>query len=332
MPDTQVTDKPATAANGEKAAPPRRRGTAATRPPAAEARLVIKPIETEILAIQIVGTAPLIVSRFSEKAKAQMLAAQQGRKRQPEKRDPHREYLASLYRAGLVPGTEQVRFGLPAMAFKMATIGAGRFYGKQIKMTELRQFMTFYGIPVPTKAGRMVVLNGRPKMREDYVRLAGVNHPADLRYRGCFYRWSAELIVSYTKNLLDRESVVSLIEAGGMGVGVGEWRPERNGEFGTYQVADVPNAVQVIRELDPIYQLDNADFDVYGEEEDAPLTMDDFAALDNPPVPMTEEEIKEAAAAAAETAKQAKGDDPERTLTDKDKAAMEAEGGNTAGA
>lgn len=326
MPDTQVTeDKPAVA-NGDKAAPPRRRGAAASKP-AADTRLTIAPIKTEILAIDITGTAPLIVSRFSEKAKAQMLAAQQGKKRQPERRDPHREYLASLYRAGVVPGTQNVRFGLPAMAFKMATIGAGRFYGKQIKMTELRQFMTFYGIPVPTEAGRMVVLDGKPQMREDYVRLAGVNHPADLRYRGCFYRWSATLLVGYTQNLLDRDSVVSLIEAGGLGVGVGEWRPERNGEFGTFRVADHRGAVSVVKTLDPIYQLDNADFAVYDDEE-PDLTMDDFAALDNPPEPMTEEEIREAAAAAADDAKAAKDGAPDRTLTDKDRAAMEADGGD----
>lgn len=328
MPDTQVTDKPADTANGEKAAPPRaRRGTAASKP-AADARLTIAPIQTEILAIDIVGTAPLIVSRFSEKAKAQMLAAQQGKKRQPERRDPHREYLASLYRAGVEPGSDKVRFGLPAMAFKMATIGAGRFYGKQIKMTELRQFMTFYGIPVPTEAGRMVVLTGKPQMREDYVRLAGVNHPADLRYRGCFYRWSATLLVGYTKNLLDRDSVVSLIEAGGLGVGVGEWRPERNGEFGTFRVADHRGAVRVVAKLDPIYQLDSGDFNPYADDDEPDLTMEDFAALDNPPVPMTEEEIKEADAAAAEDAKTAKDGAPDRTLTDKDRAAMEADGGD----
>jgi len=163
-------------------------------------------------------------------------------------------------------------------------------------MTELRQFMTFYGISVPSEAGRMVVLNGRPRMREDYVRLAGVNHPADLRYRGCFYKWSATIVVGYTSNLLERDSLVSLIEAGGGNVGVGEWRPERNGEFGTFRVAD-GNSVRVIGELPSIYKLDEVDYDVYGEEE--VLTMEDFAELDAPPEELAEENDKAAKAAAA---------------------------------
>lgn len=35
---------------------------------------------------------------------------------------------------------------------------------------------------------------------------------------------------------IDRNSVLSLIDAGGMGIGIGEWRPEKRGEFGQYQV------------------------------------------------------------------------------------------------
>jgi hypothetical protein len=327
MPGTQVKDDPAataTGTNGADAKPAVKRRTTASAP-APAAALTIKPIRQELLAIRIIGTAPLIVSRFSEKAKAQMLAAQQGKKRQPEKRDPHREYLASLYRAGVDPATEEVLFGLPAMAFKMATIGAGRFWGKQVKMTELRQFLTFYGVSVPSEAGRMVVLDGRPRMREDYVRLAGVNHPADLRYRGCFYRWSATLMVGYTSNLLERDSVVSLIEAGGGNVGVGEWRPERNGEFGTFRIADGRNAVTVVRELDPMYLLDSVDYDVYGEEDH--LTMDDFAELDAPPEVLAEEPEPEPEAKPVKD----KEPGPDRGLTAEDRAAMAAEAGDGAG-
>ncbi len=281
MPVDQVTDRTASKDPAAKAPAARRRTAASTAAPAAGAtKLVIKPIETETLEIPIIGTAPLIVSRFSEKAKKQMLDAQMGVKKQPEKRNPRREYLASLYRAGISPDDGSQRFGLPSMAFKMATIGAGRFYGKQVKMTELRQFMFFHGLAVPTEAGRMVVINGQPRMREDYVRLAGVNHPADLRYRGCFYRWSATLIVSYTKNLLDRDSLVSLLDAGGLGVGVGEWRPERNGEFGTYKVGQ---DIRVVHQLDPVYSIDAADYDVYDEDDEENLTPDDFAELDAPP-------------------------------------------------
>jgi len=57
--------------------------------------------------------------------------------------------------------------------------------------------------------------------------------------------WAAALKVTYVTSALTRGSVLSLIDAGGMGVGVGEWRPERNGDFGTYRV-DPDREIEVI--------------------------------------------------------------------------------------
>jgi hypothetical protein len=54
------------------------------------------------------------------------------------------------------------------------------------------------------------------------------------------------LEVSYVTSMLTRASVLSLIDAGGMGVGVGEWRPEKKGDFGTYQV-DPDRQVEIVR-------------------------------------------------------------------------------------
>jgi hypothetical protein len=61
-------------------------------------RVHISKIDTEHLFVPIVGTSPLIVSRFSEKAKRQMLDAQQGRKSPKERRDPEADYQAAFYR------------------------------------------------------------------------------------------------------------------------------------------------------------------------------------------------------------------------------------------
>jgi len=73
-------------------------------------------------------------------------------------------------------------------------------------------------------------------MREDVVRLGGVSRSADLRYRPEFPEWSTALEVTYVLSSLSRDSVLSLIDAGGLGIGVGEWRPEHRGEFGTYMI------------------------------------------------------------------------------------------------
>lgn len=203
----------------------------------------IDRIASETIIVPIVGTAPLIVHRFSEKAKRKMLDSMQGRKTPKETKDPEAEFTAAAYK---LPGGG---FGFPAIGFKAATIGAARFYpSQQITMTGLRQFLFFHGEigPDGVMLARLGGKNGGewPRMREDVVR---VNRGGtDLRYRPEFWPWQTELKVTYVTIALTRGSVLSLIDAGGMGVGVGEWRPERSGDFGTYQL-DTTREVQVIK-------------------------------------------------------------------------------------
>lgn len=198
----------------------------------------IAQIASETLSVPIVGTMPLIVHNFSEKSKRQMLDAQQGRKTPKATRDPETEYNAAFYRT-------KDGYGFPVTAFKAATIGAARFYGKDVSMTSLRQFMFMHGQISDNDPQSLVEIVGEPRMREDIVRLGGPSRSADLRYRPEFPEWSTTLEVTYVKSSLSRDSVLSLIDAGGMGIGVGEWRPEKRGEFGTYRI-DPTKEVDVI--------------------------------------------------------------------------------------
>lgn len=187
----------------------------------------ISQIAAETIQVPIIGTAPLIVHRFSEKAKRQMLDNMQGRKTPKENKDPEAEYQAAFYRL------KDGRYGVPAIAFKAATIGACRFYGKSVTMTSTRQFLFLNGEPSQDGQGLFPIV-GEPHMREDVVTVGQSGH--DLRYRPEFPEWSTNLIVTYVTSALSRSSVLSLIDAGGLGVGVGEWRPEKRGDFGTYRI------------------------------------------------------------------------------------------------
>lgn len=196
----------------------------------------IDRIAAETLLIPIRGTAPLVVHRFSEKAKRQMLDKMGGKKTPKAPKNPQAEYESAFYR--LKDGEP----GFPALGFKAATVGGARFYGKEISMTALRQLVFFRGEP-GDDGHYYVRIEGEPSMREDVVRVS--NGGTDLRYRPQFTEWSTVLTVTYVKSMITLGSVLSLIDAGGMGVGVGEWRPEKRGDFGTYEV-DSSKKVEVI--------------------------------------------------------------------------------------
>jgi hypothetical protein len=186
----------------------------------------IPRIDAETLIVPIVGTSPLIIHRFSEKAKKQMLDAMQGRKTPKQAKDPQAEYEAAFYR------TNEGGYGLPIIAFKAATIGGARFFAG-VTMTLLRQVLFFRG-QVGVDGQQLAIIDGEPKMREDVVRVG--NGGTDLRYRPEFPEWKTQLRVTYVTSQLTQASVLSLIDAGGMGVGVGEWRPEKKGDMGTYMI------------------------------------------------------------------------------------------------
>lgn len=154
-------------------------------------QIAIDRIASETISVPIVGTMPLIVHNFSEKSKRQMLDSQQGRKKVKVTRDPEAEYEAAFYRM-------KDGYGFPVTAFKAATIGAARFYGKDVSMTALRQFLFMHGELSENDPQALVPIVGEPRMREDIVRLGGPSRSADLRFRPEFPEWTTTLIVTYT--------------------------------------------------------------------------------------------------------------------------------------
>lgn len=83
--------------------------------------------------------------------------------------------------------------------------------------------------------GELVEIVGEPKPREDMVRV-GMG-TADIRYRAEFSPWKVRLSLSYNAGALSPEQIVNLFNIAGFGVGVGEWRPEKDGSYGRFHVA-----------------------------------------------------------------------------------------------
>jgi hypothetical protein len=192
-------------------------------------------IAAETLKIPIIGTTPLVVHRFSEKEKKKMLDLFQNHPHPKEPKDPEAEYEGAFYRF------EDGGSGFPVIGFKACTIGGARFY-HGLTMTLLRQCMFFQG-EVGVDGQALARIEGEPRMREDVVRVS--KGGTDLRYRPEFREWRTELTVVYVTSMLTRGSLLSLIDAGGMGVGVGEWRPEKKGTSGTFKI-DPDRTVEVI--------------------------------------------------------------------------------------
>lgn len=193
----------------------------------------IPEIKLQTMKITVVGDSPLIVHAWSEKAKKMILDKQMKKATNgKEAKDPWIDFCESLYWLDGMPkqpteeDIEKGRFGFPSCGFKAAAVDAGYQQGILAKKTTARG--AFHII------GDMVEIKGTPTMREDMVRI-GMG-TADIRYRGEFKEWTAELIIRYNPNVMSSEQIVNLINMGGFANGIGEWRPSKDGSFGTFHV------------------------------------------------------------------------------------------------
>jgi|TARA_R100001530_G_scaffold41973_1_gene32053 hypothetical protein len=186
----------------------------------------------QVSQFKIKGLSPLISHKWSEKAKKEMLDKQMKKKLTAKQaKNPEAEFESSLYL--LSNGTHpKGPYGFPAIAFKAAAVRAA----KQVDgmaMTDARSL--FY---VEPDDGDLVQIYSPkpPEMREDMVRLNGKS--ADIRYRGSFINWSVILNVRYNADVVSQEQLLNLFELAGFSCGIGEWRMEKGGTFGTFTLLD----------------------------------------------------------------------------------------------
>lgn len=185
----------------------------------AATKIELPALRIETLTLMLIGDSPLIVHAWSEKAKRQMLDKQMKRAKQArEAKDPEADYEACFYR------TETGGYGFPAIGVKSAMVSACRFV--DMKMTEARGAFHI--------DAEMLPVLGEPRPREDMVRV-GMG-TADIRYRPEFPIWRIPVTIKYNANAISAEQIANLLNTAGFAIGIGEWRPEKNGSYGRFHV------------------------------------------------------------------------------------------------
>ena len=186
--------------------------------------VTIRPLNIQRTTIKIVGTSSLIMHAWSKKAIAMIAAKQQKKATGPKAaKDPQADFEGARYRV------DDEHDGIPAIAVKSCAVEAGMALG--LKKTDLRK--SFFVSPdgeelVP------ITCPGGPVMKEDMVRVGmGV---ADIRYRPEYKNWSCEIPVEFNAELISAEELVNLFDNAGYSVGLGEWRPQRDGIHGRFRV------------------------------------------------------------------------------------------------
>lgn len=180
------------------------------------------------IAVEIRGITPLLIHRFGEEAEQ---AKQTRRVKVDAPNDPREEARKVAYIA------EDGTFYFSALAIPRAMGEAGANH----KVRGSRRSLRFV-VPsaVRMTSDRITILNGTGPAPDFEVDARPVTIPATkgrvMRFRPRFDCWGARFDLVINDDLLAVETAHQLLGEAGTTVGIGDFRPEKRGPFGTFRI------------------------------------------------------------------------------------------------
>lgn len=183
----------------------------------------IPAINNQELEVDIVGRTPLLIKRFDEKTQESIQEKQAGAaKRSKAPRDPAEE--CERARITDARGKDCVR----AIWFKKGMAAMGGYFG--IPRGNVEQGVYILGDLIPIQFTRRVMNTARVRVGQ------GAMGKTSLAYRPEFQEWSCRVKLGFDAAVLTPQQVIALLAHAGAKNGIGEWRPQKGGDFGRFDV------------------------------------------------------------------------------------------------
>lgn len=198
----------------------------------------ISPPKIETAVFEIVGTAPLVIHRFSQKAKSAMLAtmvagsvSKKGKKREPLDTDLAYNQARYISREGWD--------GFNVASIRCALISACRLVGFKMTIAKLSVFVEADGRDALEPEFGLIRIYGKPRKTEMIARVE--TGQAYITIRPSYDDWSAKVRVRYDAEQFTLQDVSNLLARAGEQVGIGEGRPDSKNSagmgWGTFRIA-----------------------------------------------------------------------------------------------
>lgn len=194
-----------------------------------ETAVSVAEIQMTEMTVNIVGTSPLVPHAVSAKAKGSLLFPAP-RKNMAEratsmKHEPYEEFVDACYRFRDAD-QQKTRLYMPAGAFHgaMATSAIDMAGAKKSQIGRLT-----------TVVGGKIPIFGVPQIWCTIVRSSDMARTPDVRTLPCLPEWCCTITVQFVASLIKSQSIINLLGAAGVFIGVGDGRPEKgklgNGKF-----------------------------------------------------------------------------------------------------
>ena len=177
----------------------------------------------------------LIQHRFSQKAIAELLLPSQKKNKAEQaaslKHDPVAEFRSCLYISRDKKSPTLFHQPTGAFARAIADVALDIPGATKSRMQRLTSIATID-----------VHLYGLPRVFMRMVRNSGIDRTPDMRTRAIFPECCCTIDIQYEANLLKQNQILNLLAAAGMIVGIGDWRPQKGGSYGTWELVSGSDA------------------------------------------------------------------------------------------
>jgi hypothetical protein len=234
----------------------------------ASERIEVSEIHSSEVIYHLLGESPLIMNRFQQKAWQELLlpklSANRASLEQSLKHDPLAEFRGSVYK-NRDPKTKALAH-IPSGAFHKA-ISAAALDMPGAKKAQIERLTKVVDIHVD--------LFGLPNIFCAMVRNSDMSRTPDVRTRAIFPEWAVKIRVQHITAIITERSVTNLVGAAGKIVGIGDWRSQKGGNFGSYRVveADDKDWTRIVKMQGRVAQEKAFETPIYHDEETEELLL-----------------------------------------------------------
>lgn len=191
-------------------------------------RVEIPAPKFRICELKLVGSAPFVMHKFSQKARNQIIATQKAGSQAKGKKVREPKNFDEVY-AGAMHLSAEGWAGIPAGAFRNAMISACRTVGYKMTHAKLAAFVLADGYEQDDETP-LVRIYGDPKRHTTYAR--NDNGSVDIRVRPMWKKWHCIVRIRYDGDMFSQTDIVNLMMRVGQQVGIGEGRPDSKNSAG----------------------------------------------------------------------------------------------------
>jgi hypothetical protein len=174
------------------------------------------------LALRLTGATPLLMHRWSQKAIIEMVGKMVGQPVPRPPKDLTQEYEDSWFR------NTDGQLAIPCRIVKAAIVNGAITTGGVTSKAELKRDLRVMGYTSPIRT------HGGDRRMD--CRIASNNGTPDMRSRAVIPEgWEFDIVLQFPTTLTP-DKVMSALEGAGSSIGLCDWRPERGGDYGTFEV------------------------------------------------------------------------------------------------